>query len=98
MRDFFLQFGLDMKLLFAGFAGALASITKEKELSWFQRFITMMVGGFVSAYMTPIITSAINMDEEMKYGIGFIIGYTGLRTVEWVIEKYFKKKPEDKEE
>jgi hypothetical protein len=98
MKDFFLQFGLEMKLLFAGFAGALASITKEKELSWFQRFVTVLVGGFVSTYMTPIVSKTINVGDEMKYGVGFILGYTGLRTVEWVMNKYFKKKTEDSEE
>lgn len=98
MKDFFLQFGLDMKLLFAGFAGALASLTKERELSWFERFVTVLVGGFVSAYMTPWVGKMINMGDEMKYGVGFILGYTGLRTVEWIISKYFKKQPEDSED
>ena len=78
-------------MLFAGLAGALASITKEKELTRTQRFITVIVGGFLSAYLTPMVSLAINMPDQAKYGVGFVIGYSGLRSVEWIINKYFKK-------
>lgn len=92
IKEIFNEVGLDLATLFAGLAGGLASITKEKELTRTQRFITVLVGGFLSAYLTPLITIAINMPEKAQYGVGFVIGYSGLRSVEWIIEKYFKKK------
>ena len=91
IKEIFNEVGIEFSMLFAGLAGALASITKEKELTRTQRFITVIVGGFLSAYLTPLISLAINMPEQAKYGVGFVIGYSGLRSVEWIIRKYFKK-------
>lgn len=98
IKEFLKDFGLDIAMLMAGFAGALASITKERELTIGQRVITVAVGGFVAGYMTPIISQMINMSEEFKYGVGFILGYTGLRSVEWAIGKWFKKPPSNKKQ
>ena len=91
MKEIFQEVGIEFSMLFAGLAGALASITKEKELTRTQRFITLIVGGFLSAYLTPMVSLAINMPDQAKYGVGFVIGYSGLRSVEWIINKYFKK-------
>ena len=95
IKEIFQEVGIEFSMLFAGLAGALASITKEKELTRTQRFITVLIGGFLSAYLTPIISLAINMPDQAKYGVGFVIGYSGLRSVEWLIEKYFKKNKKD---
>ena len=93
IKEFLREFGLDLATIMAGFGGALASITKEKELTIGQRVITVVVGGLVAGYMTPILGRMINMGEEVRYGLGFVLGYTGLRGVEWIINKWFKKIP-----
>lgn len=98
LKEIFDEVGIEVASLFAGLAGGLASITKDKNLTRGQRFITVVVGGLISAYLTPIFGIFLNMPDQAKYGIGFVIGYSGLRSVEWVIEKYFKKKPTDQEE
>jgi hypothetical protein len=92
VKELFKEFGLDLAVLFAGFAGSLASITKEKNLSRWQRVVTVAVGGLIAAYMTPIFGNMWSLSEEFKYGIGFVLGYTGLRSMEYILEKYFKKK------
>lgn len=98
LKEIFDEVGIEVASLFAGLAGGLASITKEKELTRTQRFITVVVGGLISAYLTPVFGIFLNMPDQAKYGVGFVIGYSGLRSVEWIIEKYFKKEiTEDKE-
>lgn len=91
VKEFLKEFGLDLPVIMAGFGGALASITKEKDLTIWQRLLTVLVGGIVAGYMTPILGRMINMGEEVRYGLGFVMGYTGLRGVEWIIERWFKK-------
>ena len=91
VKEFLKEFGLDLPVIVAGLGGALASITKEKELTAWQRIITVLVGGLVAGYMTPILGRMINMGEEVRYGLGFVMGYTGLRGVEWIIGKWFRK-------
>lgn len=95
VKELFKEFGLDIAVLFAGFAGSLASITKEKNLSRGQRIVTVLVGGLVAAYMTPIFGNMWQLSDELKYGIGFVLGYSGLRSMEYIIEKYFKKPGKD---
>ena len=97
VKELFKEFGLDLAVLFAGFAGSLASITKEKNLSRGQRIVTVLVGGLVAAYMTPIFGNMWSLSEELRYGIGFVLGYSGLRSMEYILEKYFKKTPKDNE-
>lgn len=91
VKEFFREFGLEVAAMAAGFAGALASVTREKELSIGQRFLTVTVGGLIAGYTTPLFSLVLNMNEEVKYGVAFILGYSGLRSVEWVIQKWFKK-------
>ena len=98
LKEIFNEVGIEVASLFAGLAGGLASITKEKELTRTQRFITVVVGGLISAYLTPVFGIFLNMPDQAKYGVGFVIGYSGLRSVEWIIEKYFKKEITEEEE
>lgn len=95
LKEIFNEVGIEVASLFAGLAGGLASITKEKKLTKTQRFITVIVGGLTAAYLTPVFSILINMPDQAKYGVGFVLGYSGLRSVEWVIEKYFKKADEN---
>lgn len=98
VKEFFREFGLEVPVVFAGIAGALASITKEKELTRWQRLTTVLVGGAVAGYCTPILSNMINMGEQVTYGLGFVLGYSGLRFVEMLIDKYIKKPKDAKKE
>lgn len=87
VKQFFKGLGIEIAIIIAGLFGALASVSKEKKMTFFEKFISIIVGGAVSNYITPIVVYWTNAGENTKYGIAFILGYTGLKSVEWIIER-----------
>lgn len=76
------HFGIDMILLIAGMAGGIAFISKGGKLSRFQKFTTVVSGGFTANYLTPIVAEWLNLSDKALYGIAFLLGYGGLKSVE----------------
>lgn len=87
VKHFFKALGIEVTFILAGLFGALASVSKEKKMSFWEKFVSIIVGGAVSNYITPIVVSWISAGENTKYGIAFILGYTGLKSVEYIINK-----------
>lgn len=76
------SFGFDVILFVAGLAGGIAFLTKSDKLNKFQKFTTVLSGGFTANYLTPVVAEWLHLSEKTLYGLAFILGYGGLKFVE----------------
>lgn len=93
--NWFEETGIKVGLFAAGAIGSIASFLKPQKLNWKQRLLTVFSGGMSSMYLTPILISPIEavreMSQEWILGIGFLVGYSGLKAIELAIAKLKSK-------
>jgi uncharacterized membrane protein YeaQ/YmgE (transglycosylase-associated protein family) len=80
-----LDYGFSVVFFMAGIFGAIASLLRQREMSLSERFITILSGGGTAAYITPMIVDMVGLHEGSSYGMAFIVGFAGLKMVEWII-------------
>ena len=90
------QYGIDVGLLISGLFGAIL-LTSKGSANNLPRTISSLVGGAASAnYITPVVVNLAKLDDtHYHYGIAFLLGFLGLKGIE-----YFSKKliPDHEEE
>lgn len=90
------EYGIDVGLLVSGLFGAILLTSKGSAMN-LPRTISSLIGGAASAnYITPIVVNVAKLDNtHYHYGIAFLLGFLGLKGIE-----YFSKKllPDDIEE
>jgi hypothetical protein len=92
MKSFFETIGIDVILLFAGLAGGVTSLTsKPKDMSRKQQFFTVISGGLVASYLTPLAGDFLALNEKALYGLAFVLGYTGMKSVEVIIKQLHQR-------
>jgi hypothetical protein len=80
--EFLKYFGISTEIFLAGMSGAVVFLTKSKEMSISQRFLTTLSGGLSANYLTPVVASWLHLDQSVLYGIAFLLGYSGMKSVE----------------
>tara|TARA_R110002051_G_C8457729_1_gene457854 strand:- start:217 stop:519 length:303 start_codon:yes stop_codon:yes gene_type:complete len=89
--NFLKTIGIEFALLIAGFAGGLTSINKNQKLNLKQKILVIVSGGFIATYLTPVFIDVLNLQNaNSKYGIAFVIGYMGLKSIEFLVSKFTK--------
>ena len=81
--------GLNTSYMLAGLFGSLMMMSKAAGLN-VGRTIFATIGGAASAnYLTPLIlqVTKIGHDPTYSYAIAFLLGFTGLRTIELLTSK-----------
>ena len=90
------EYGIDVGLLVSGLFGAILLTSKGSAMN-LPRTVSSLIGGAASAnYITPIVVNVAKLDNtHYHYGIAFLLGFLGLKCIE-----YFSKKllPDDIEE
>jgi hypothetical protein len=56
-----------------------------------QRFLTTLSGGLSANYLTPIVANWFNLDPSVLYGIAFLLGYSGMKSVELILSIFQNK-------
>jgi hypothetical protein len=87
--------GIDIGLALAGLFGALLTMSKTAGLN-VGRSVLATVGGAASAnYVTPLILHITKLDSEpsYSYSIAFLLGFAGLRGIEWGLAKLITDEP-----
>ena len=82
------QYGLDVGLLVSGLFGAILLTSKGSAMN-LGRTVSSLVGGAASAnYITPVIVSVAKLDNmHFNYSVAFILGFLGLKGVEYFSSK-----------
>jgi hypothetical protein len=82
------DYGIDVGLLISGLFGAILLTSKGSAMN-LTRTVSSLIGGAASAnYITPIVVNMTQLDNtHYHYGIAFLLGFLGLRGIE-----YFSKK------
>ena len=88
--------GIHIALIIAGIFGSILSLGNKKELTGWQKILTLVSGGAIANYLTPVISHWVNINESTKYGFAFLLGFSGLEGVKWIILK-LKTRHRDKE-
>lgn len=102
--EFLKDMGIETALMISGFAGGVASVSRNKQLSFWQKSITIASGGLIANYLTPLVFDFLKLSNSTRYGIGFLVGYTGLVLVELMVKiittrlNLSVKKPKNNEE
>jgi len=94
-KDFLMQMGIDITIMVAGLLGALLMISKKSAFSIKTTLVGMVTGMISANYLTELVISVFNMTGNVKYGIAFLLGYTGLKSVEKLMNKFHKSENND---
>jgi hypothetical protein len=81
-------YGIDVGLLISGLFGAILLTSKDSAMN-IARTIYSLVGGAASAnYITPIVINLAKLDQtQYHYSIAFILGFLGLKGIEFFSSK-----------
>jgi hypothetical protein len=83
--------GLDVSLMLAGLMGALMMMSKTAGLNAGRSFLATIGGAASANYLTPLILHLTKLDPDpsYSYAIAFLLGFTGLRSIELITSKLF---------
>ena len=82
------QYGIDVGLLISGLFGSILLTSKGSAINLGRTF-SSLVGGAASAnYITPVIISITKLENiHFQYSIAFLLGFLGLKGVEYFSNK-----------
>lgn len=86
--EFLKTYGISTEIFIAGMSGAIVFLTKSKEMSVTQRFLTTISGGLSANYLTPLVANWFHLDQSVLYGIAFLLGYSGMKSVEILLKLF----------
>ena len=81
------DFGIHLALVIAGMFGAFVMMGKKEELNFWHKLVSVISGGGVANYLTPLVFDLVNLPQDIQYGVGFILGYFGLESVKFILHK-----------
>jgi len=92
------QYGIDVGLLISGLFGAILLTSKGSAMN-LTRTVSSLIGGAASAnYLTPMVVNITNLDNtHYHYSIAFILGFLGLKGIEYFSRKIIPDHPEHPE-
>jgi hypothetical protein len=82
------DYGIDVGLLVSGLFGSILLTSKDSARN-LGKTVSSLIGGAASAnYITPIVISITKMDDtHYHYGIAFLLGFLGLKGIEFFSNK-----------
>ena len=91
MKQFLQEIGINIALIVAGFFGSLIMVSK-KSTDNIKATLTSIGAGVASAnYLTPLVIDLLKIEKQTyTLGIAFILGFLGLKGVEYVTSKILK--------
>lgn len=92
MKEFLLGIGINVGLAVSGFFGSLLLIGQQKKQNIREQIISIIGGTMSANYLTPVAIDFLKFENtSLHYGVGFVIGFGGLKVVEFLYNKWFTK-------
>ena len=91
MKDiyhFLRDMGVFIEFMLAGLFGGFVFVSKESKLTSLQKFSTVIAGALTANYITPIAVYYTGAPTKIHFAIAFLLGYTGIRSIEFIIKSY----------
>ena len=93
MKDFLMSIGMNVGLAVSGFFGSLLLVGKQREQNLREQIFSVIGGTMSANYLTPVVIDTFKLQtDSLQYGVAFVIGFGGLKVVEFIYEKWFTKK------
>jgi len=83
------EIGINIGLMVGGFFGSLITIKKNRDLK--EQLLSVVTGTMSANYLSPLIIDWFELTGSSQYGTAFIVGFGGLKVVEAIYDKFFKK-------
>ena len=86
-----LKYGIDIGFLVSGFFGSLLLVSKKSTQKLKTTIASVLAGMACANYLTPVALALIpeSVRSGSKYAMAFVLGFMGLKGLEYLIEKYF---------
>lgn len=81
------EMGLDVGLLVAGFFGALLMTSKSASKDLKTTAFGLLSGVLSANYLTPLVVNFFTIAEGGKFGVAFLLGFLGLKGIEFIASK-----------
>jgi hypothetical protein len=93
IEAFLIRYGIDIGFLVSGFFGALLLVSKNSAQKISTTIASILAGTACANYLTPVVMSFLpeSVKNGGKYAVAFVMGFMGLKGLELVLEKFFKK-------
>jgi hypothetical protein len=92
MKEFLMDLGFNIGLAMSGLLGSLVTIWRsKKKMNVKEQALSMIAGTLSANYLTPLVISFMDLKDNTQFGVAFVVGFGGLKAVEYVYEKYFTK-------
>lgn len=87
-----MNIGMNVGLAVSGFFGSLLLVGKQKEQNLRDQIFSVIGGTMSANYLTPVVIDSLKLEtESLHYGVAFVIGFGGLKVVEYLSNKWFHK-------
>lgn len=92
MQDILKDIGINIGLIVAGFFGSILMVGKNSTEN-IKSTLTSIIAGIASAnYLTPLVIDMFRVEKQTyTLSIAFILGFLGLKGVEYITSKFFKQ-------
>jgi len=91
VKEYLEDFGIHIGLVIAGLFGAYFAVSINRELSAWQKVTVIISGAATANYLAPVVFEYLSIGDKSQFGLAFLVGFSGLKSVEWIIVKFKDK-------
>jgi hypothetical protein len=92
MKEFLMDLGFNIGLAMSGLLGSLVTIWRsKKKMNVKEQALSLIAGTLSANYLTPLVISFMDLKDNTQFGVAFVVGFGGLKAVEYVYDKHFSK-------
>lgn len=95
MKDILQDIGINVGISVAGLFGSLLLIGKTATVNLKTTFFSIVSGVASANYITPLVMDISRVDVKYQMSVAFILGFLGLKGVEFFSNKFLKKEKDD---